>query len=83
MRTASLVLLAACAAVGVGCKTGSKKFDLRAPHVEEFVPPPNENRYNLPPEKGYTPPPPSKEFRPGPGAMQGLGGPGGPGGPGR
>ena len=78
MRTASLVVLAACAAVGLGCKSGSKKFDLRAPHVEEFTKPPDENRYNLPPEKGYTAPPPSKEFRPGPGAMPGMGA-GGPG----
>ena len=72
MRTMSLVVLAACAAVALGCKSGANKYELRAPHVEEFTRPPDENRYNLPPEKGYTPPPPSKEFRPGPGAMQGM-----------
>lgn len=82
MRTVSLVIVAACAALGSGCKSGSKKFDLRTPHVEEFNKPPDENRYNLPPEKGYTAPPPTKEFRPGPGAMQGVGGPSGTG-PGR
>lgn len=79
MRIAVLVLLASVA--GVGCKSSSKKFDLREPHVEEFTRPPDEARYNNPPERGYTAPPKQKEFRPGPDAMQGMSG--GPSGTGR
>ena len=82
MRVAVLIAVAAVAsAAGVGCKSSSRKFDLREPHVEEFTRPPDEARYNNPPEKGYTPPPKQKEFRPGPDAMQGMGG--GPSGVGR
>ena len=70
-----IVVLAGLAALaGVGCKSSSKRFELREPHVEEFTRPPDEARYNNPPEKGYTPPPKQKEFRPGPGAMPGMNG---------
>lgn len=56
----------------LGCQT-TDRSDLRVPHVEEFTPPPQENRYNNPPEAGYTAPPPKKEFRPGPGGGAGPG----------
>lgn len=75
MRAVVLILIAA--GTGTGCKSSSKKFDLREPHVEEFTRPPDEARYNNPLEKGYTPPPKQKEFRPGPGAMGGMNGMGG------
>jgi len=62
-------------AVGVsalaGCKTDS--INTKVPHVEEFTPPPDEERFNNPHEQGYKPPRPKKEFKPG------LGGPSGPG----
>ncbi len=59
-------------AVAMGCKTD--KINTKVPHVEEFTPPPHEDRYDNPPEQGYKAPRPKKEFKPG------MGGPGGPGG---
>ncbi len=66
----------------VGCASTQPKFPPPPPHVEEFVEPPDEARFNQPPEQGYRKPSPKKEFRPGPGAggMPSMGG--GPGGPG-
>lgn len=66
----------------VGCASPEPKFPPPPPHVEEFVEPPDEARFNKPPEQGYRKPAVKKEFRPGPnGNMPGMGGgPGGPGG---
>ena len=64
----------------VGCEH-TKTYDTDVPMVEEFVLPPNEDRFDNPRELGYTKPPPKKEFKP---SMGGPGGPGGGmGGPGR
>ena len=67
---------------GLGCRHATKKYDTSVPHVEEFVAPPKEARYDNPPESGYKKPDPKKEFRPGPGG-QGAGGGGGLGAPGQ
>lgn len=65
--------------VAVGCTSSQPKFPPPPPRVEEFVEPPNEDRFNNPPEQGYRKPPPKKEFKPGPGgAMPSMGGMGGP-----
>ena len=66
--------------LAVGCHSSQPKLDTRTPHVEEFVVPPDEARFNQPPEQGYRKPALKKEFRPGPnGNMPGMGG--GPAGP--
>lgn len=68
--------------LAVGCQSATPNFPPPPPHVEEFVVPPDESRFNQPPEQGYRKPPLKKEFRPGPnGNMPSMGGgPGGPGG---
>lgn len=70
-RSAWWVLFAI--AVSVGCQ-GTDKHETDVPLVMEFVPPPDEERFNNAPEQGYRKPPTKKEFKPG------FGGPGGGGG---
>ena len=66
----------------VGCEH-TETYDTDVPMVEEFVLPPNEDRFDNPRELGYTPPPPKVEFKPqlgggnGPGSMGGGPGRGG------
>jgi hypothetical protein len=68
------------AVLAVGCHH-SKKKELRAPHIEEFNPPPEEARYNNPPEDRYRKRPEIKDQaaqRPSAGMGGGMGGaPGG------
>jgi hypothetical protein len=72
-------VIALMAGVGAGC-AGPGRDATEVPFVEEFRPPPNEDRFNNPPEQGYRKPPPKKEFKPGMGAGNpGMGGMGGPG----
>lgn len=73
----------------MGCHTVRKKYDTSVPVVEEWTPPPNEERYNNPPESGYKKPPARKDAGKqgigpmGPGGFGGAAGPGGGFGPNR
>jgi hypothetical protein len=77
MRRSAWWVTFVVAAVVVGCQ-GTEKHDTEVPLVMEFVPPPDEERFNNAPEQGYRKPAPKKEFKPGFGAP-GSGGPGGSG----
>lgn len=65
-------LLFVCLFSNFGCQS-VQQYRTEVPIVEEFVVPPNEDRFNNPPEKAYRKPPPKKEFTPG---MGGMGAPG-------
>jgi|GEM_PF-3528569 len=56
-----LSLAVACLLGMLGCGHTSHKYDTTVPIVEEYNPPPNEERYNNPPEASYRKPPVKKE----------------------
>ena len=77
MRRSAWWILFVVAASVVGCQ-GTDKHDTDVPLVMEFVPPPDEDRFNNAPEQGYRKPQTKKEFKPGFGGGPGAGGGDGP-----